>query len=104
MGVILYALKLFKNYAGTLKPLHKRLGFFAFLFGLNTMINGLQDSGCAKENYSIYPQIITIFISIIFMGAIMSIVKFTDKSDGINEIGSKFLAEDSSPISVNVKE
>eukprot|EP01084_Bolivina_argentea_P116922 207676_1 len=80
-GLFMYIFKLGGSLRGTLKPLHKRFGFYTMIFGLATVCMGIvshtKDHEPAKNIITM--QFAAILIGFVMFGFISNVTKFENK-------------------------
>lgn len=82
MGFTLYVLKWGGALRGSLKPLHKRLGFVSWLLGLVTLMMGMTEKANGSSGATlVLTQVIVGLVVFTAVFVSFSIVKFEDKKD-----------------------
>lgn len=83
MGFCMYVLKWGGSLRGTLKPLHKRMGFASWMLGMVALLMGMTEkaNGQAHLPTLVLTQVITGLVVFTAVFVSFSIVKFEDKSD-----------------------
>jgi len=83
MGLVLYVLKWGAELRGSLKPLHKRMGFMALLMGYATILMGMTEKANGMEGLTL--QFTQVIVGLIVGAAVCvscAVLKFVDKKDG----------------------
>merc|ERR1712013_98080 len=96
MGLVLYVLKWGAELRGTLKPLHKRLGFMALLMGYATILMGMTEKANGMEGLTL--QFTQVIVGLVVSAAVcvsFSVMKFVDKKDGGDFKYTPIIEEDS---------
>merc|ERR1712228_795977 len=83
MGFVMYVLKWGGSLRGTLKPLHKRMGFVSWMLGMVALLMGITEKANGQEHIPtlVLTQVITGLVVFTSVFVSFSIVKFEDKSD-----------------------
>jgi len=83
MGFVLYVLKWGGSLRGTLKPLHKRLGYVSWMMGFVALLMGLSEKASGATGAT---QVLTqVIVGLVVFTAVFvsfAIVKFEDKKEG----------------------
>jgi len=85
MGFLLYVVKLGGELRGTLKPLHKRLGYVSWMMGFVALLMGLSEKtyGNVSGSTLVLIQVITGLIIFTAVFVSFAIIKFEDKKEGV---------------------
>jgi len=82
MGFTLYVLKFGGSLRGTLKPLHKRLGFISWMLGLVTLMMGMTEKANGSTGATlVLTQVVVGLVVFTAVFVSFAVVKFEDKKD-----------------------
>merc|ERR1719216_511969 len=83
MGFFLYVLKFGGSLRGTLKPLHKRMGYVSWMLGFVALLMGMAEKANGSSGATlVLTQVIVGLVVFTAVFVSFAIVKFEDKKEG----------------------